>query len=131
MWYQIGEFMVRTTDTRFGRALFAAVLAVIVGGTEVAIHVFAEGLTNHHRAVAAVDGLLIAAVVFFLTYIQARAVTERRGHLVDEFRKVADLNHNVRNALQQIQLAAHVASDDQLEIINSAVEKIDLTIRRL
>jgi phage terminase Nu1 subunit (DNA packaging protein) len=51
--------------------------------------------------------------------------------VVEELARVAELNHNVRNALQVIRHSHTLERDEQAEAIVASVDRIDETLRRL
>jgi len=64
-----------------------------------------------------------------LLFLHARG--ERRKAIRDELRRVMELNHNVRNALQTIVYANQADAAEQHKMIVDSVDRIDRTLREL
>ena len=61
-----------------------------------------------------------------------RDARDRQRAIDARLRMVAEMNHEVRNALNLIQLSAHVTHNRQsIENISSAVERIQRTLREV
>lgn len=74
----------------------------------------------------------VSLFVFVLSYVELTAVRERRVRVMREARTIAELNHNIRNALQAIQYATHLSLDNRhIEIVTSAVDRIDNILHEL
>ncbi len=70
----------------------------------------------------------IAGILAFL--LTLRLARERRQFLTERLRIVAALNHGIRNALELIQLTAHMTHDaEAIEQIGGAVEHIQRSLR--
>ncbi len=127
---RLGNFLVETTDDALGRALLVYSIGLLAG-----LIAFAADATIEHfspRYASGLVAMIIGLAFGIITYIEVQAVQQRRRKVLDELRVVAKLNHNVRNALQSIQYAAHLStSSDNLQIINESVRRIDDTLREL
>ncbi|MDT8066980.1 MAG: hypothetical protein ROO76_02315 [Terriglobia bacterium] len=127
---RLGNFLVETTDDSLGRAMLVYAIAIIAGAIA-----FAADATIEHFAPRYASELLAAVIgVAFgiITLVEVQAVQQRRQKVFEDLRVVASLNHNVRNALQSIQYAAHLsAPSEHLQIINESVHRIDETLREL
>jgi hypothetical protein len=127
---RLGNFLVETTDDALGRALLVYGIAMIAGAIAFAADATIEHFSPRYASelLASVIGLVFAII----TFVEVQAVQQRRRKVYDELRVVAALNHNVRNALQSIQYAAHLSAPaEHLQIINDSVRRIDETLREL
>lgn len=61
------------------------------------------------------EAVAVRFFVFIGSYAEVRAVNARRQRLVREVSKIAELNHQVRNALQSIRYAAHLGTESKVE----------------
>lgn len=131
MLFEVGQWLVRRTETRANRIAFTVAVGFVAG-------VFEAVLDSWLRLHAGADwrlafdagsvGLLVAS----LTYIEVVAVQIRRKRVASEIQVVAELNHNVRNALQAISYAVRLPeTENQVEIIENCVQRIDATLRDL
>lgn len=127
---RLGNFLVETTDDALGRALLVYAIALISGIIAFAANTVIELFSPKYASelLAMVIGLAFGII----TFIEVQAVQQRRRKVLEDLRVVASLNHNVRNALQSIQYAAHLPTSSQnLHIINDSVRRIDETLREL
>jgi hypothetical protein len=104
------------------------VAALAEYGTHIAVaHMSARQIEIH----AAVDATAIGLVTVTLIGSLIVLVRVRRRMVVEELARVAELNHNVRNALQVIRHSHTLERDEQAEAIVASVDRIDETLRRL
>jgi hypothetical protein len=76
-----------------------------------------------------VDGLIsfAFAAVLFKLMLAARA---RHRKVVQQLETIAELNHQIRNALDEIQLTVHLTHNEQvIQNIHAAVRRIDCALR--
>jgi hypothetical protein len=130
--YRLGNLLFQISEHFWTRFTFAAVAAAAVA----IVHVAAHESVMYPLAVRWIanigDVISVSAFVFALTYIELTALRERRVKVLREVTTITELNHNVRNALQAIQYATHLSPDrTQIEIVTSAVERIDNILREL
>ncbi len=127
---RLGNFLVETTDDALGRALLVYAIAFLAG-----VIAFAADATIEHFSPKYASELLamVIGVAFgVITFVEVHAVQQRRRKVFEDLQVIASLNHNVRNALQSIQYAAHLStSSEHLQIINESVRRIDDTLREL
>lgn len=104
--------------------LFAAAIEYLAHTTLLSAHLSADigALVD-----AATIGVLFSALVWVLL-VGARA---RRRVVLRHLRVVAELNHNVRNALQLIVDSHYLPPPQQTEAILASVSRIDRTLRLL
>ena len=127
---RLGNFLVETTDDALGRALLVYSIALMAGIIAFSADSIIERFSPRYASelLAMVIGLAFGVI----TFIEVQAVQQRRRKVLEELQVIASLNHNVRNALQSIQYAAHLStSSDHLHIINDSVRRIDDTLREL
>ena len=130
MLYEIGTFLVELTESKTGVFIFGVAsglisAAVVLGTTHV--------LQNSHvGSVTMLVALSVGLTTAILGWIEAAATRSRRLRVFEDVAKVAELNHQVRNALQAIQYATHMpAGIEQIEMIDDGVKRIDQTLRHL
>jgi hypothetical protein len=119
MLYRLGKLLVEVAESRSGVLAFGFASGLLAAGVQI-------GITHLTRFLCFTESTLFPAVcigvfVAALSWIEAEAVRQRRLRVVDDVAKVANLNHNVRNALQAIQYAAHLSvGTGQIQIIDKA-----------
>jgi two-component sensor histidine kinase len=131
MWYEVGQWLVRRTQTRWNRILFVFATGLGAALFEAFLDTWlTRNAGKDWRLVldAGSVGLLVAAI----TYIEIVAVQFRRKRIAEEMQVVAELNHQVRNALQTISYAVRLPeAENQVEMIEGCVRRIDRTLRQL
>ena len=125
------QWLVRRTETRFNRILFTLGIGVLAGGFEAVLDYW----LRIHAGVEwrlAFDAVSVGLLVALITYVEIAAVQVRRKRMEMELHSIAELNHNVRNALQAISYAIRLPeTEGHVEIIDDCVHRIDMTLREL
>ncbi len=83
------------------------------------------------EALQAQDAILSAALAAALVWVLLMGLRMRRKQVEEQLRAVADLNHNVRNALQVIFASDFLPQSDRASAILESVERIDRTLNAL
>jgi hypothetical protein len=88
---------------------------------------------DHHRDLLAIDGLVSGTLAGTLVWIVLGLVHGRRRRLIEYVRRVADLNHHIRNAMQVIVYQATLSHTDPQEIeqVESAVRRVDAALHEI
>jgi hypothetical protein len=77
------------------------------------------------------DSIVVAAIVATLVSMVLAEARARRKSLLRHLRNVAELNHQVRNALQTIVYSNYLAPPQQAAAVLESVNRIDRTLREL
>ena len=80
---------------------------------------------------AGVQGAIVGLGAGAGFWILLASLRERRMRLADELRRLAELNHTVRNSLHIIALAHHTADEAHKAIILESTARIDEKLREL
>jgi hypothetical protein len=80
---------------------------------------------------AVIDATIIGAVAATIGALALIGVRERRKRDIEHLRTVAELNHQVRNALQVIVDDYYLSREAHTEAVISSVDRIDRTLRSL
>jgi hypothetical protein len=80
---------------------------------------------------SAVDAAIIALMAALLVYTLLRQWRLRRAMVVRELNTVAELNHQVRNALQTIVYSQYVQQQDQARAVLESVDRIAKTLNEV
>jgi hypothetical protein len=79
-----------------------------------------------------VQAIIVAVVAGFALWLILNGINDRRKLIEDELRRVAELNHTLRNALEVIVLAHHTVSDyEHKAIVLESTNRIDEKMREL
>jgi predicted MarR family transcription regulator len=132
MRYELGKAIVEVADSPLRIGCVVAGCGVIAGVFEYAIHTAAESYNASAFVHALVDASLVsvsASLVVLLVLLSAR---ERRKRVLDDVRRIAELNHHVRNALQVVVHSQYVPpSNDQRKAVLESADRIEKTLREL
>lgn len=124
--------VLRTLSNSQSAVAFACFVALIAAGTaKLATVLFLARLGTPPRFMeyqdAVITGILAAALVWaFLEVERARRREQQR-----QIQVVADLNHNVRNALAVILASEYLCQTDKATAILQGVERIDRTLQAI
>lgn len=111
--------------------LGVASVAILFGFFEFAVSRWFIGVNispNLHATLQAAIVGLGAGVALWLVLL---GMIDRRRILSDELRRVAELNHIVRNSLEVIVLAHHSADCDHKIMVLECTDRIDKTLKEL
>lgn len=130
--YAAGNRIANLCDSRLGFVCSAGFAAVLAGCTEFAVHEALTRLSAPEVFHAALDALLMGLATAIMTSFLLLAIRERHRRMLQEVRRVAELNHNVRNALQVIVHSQYLPKSEQdADAILDSVQRIDDSLRDL
>ena len=98
------------------------------------IHIFAMRMSVSPQAQTGIESVLLCCAAALAPFLLLIAARERRRLVVDDLRRIAQLNHEVRNALQVIVYGEYESAATPTEhrtAILGSVEQIDTTLRQL
>ena len=132
MRYRIGRTIVEITDSPVRMAV-AVVLSGAVAGT---LEYVVQASVRHARTPALVqavaNALIVGLAVSIIMLLILLSTRERRRRVLDDIRKIAELNHHIRNALQVVVDSQYLPqSQEQREAVLASVDRIDKTLREL
>ena len=129
--------VLRRTVKRFdyGSTSFShsVVAAVTIGLIVAAVAVILDATWTQHATVWYVRAIGIGTLQLSLVTVLVTAVLEqRRKRLVRRTLELAFLNHHIRNALVQVQLADNVPDGDRRhQLLDEAIERVSSTLTRI
>jgi Co/Zn/Cd efflux system component len=130
--YTVGNRIAHLCDSRLGFVCSTAFAAVLAGLTEFAVHEALTRLSAPEIFHAALDAILMGFATAIITSFLLLAIRERHRRMLQEVRRVAELNHNVRNALQVIVHNQYLPQSEQdADAILESVQRIDDSLRDL
>jgi hypothetical protein len=77
-----------------------------------------------------IDSIITAMLASWISYVFLHTARSRRQEVLVQIRKIAELNHHVRNCLQVILGAEALRQAPAKEVLES-VHRIDTTLKRL
>ncbi len=113
--------------------LIAATLAsgAIAGVGEYVIHTAVTGAQLWLDLPTLLDSGIMATITAVLMYIALRGWRVRRMLLLQRLLMVAELNHNVRNALQMLLYSPYLPPKEQTQAVLESVDRIESTLKEL
>ena len=115
-------------------AAVVGVFALSAGLLGYIIHIFVMRMNVSTQAQTGIEAALLCCVAALAPLLLLIAARERRRRVVDDLRRIAQLNHEVRNALQVIVYGEYESAATPAEhrtAILGSVEQIDKTLRQL
>ncbi len=104
---------------------------VIAGILEYIIHTAATGAQLRADRPTLIDSAVMAFVTAILVYIAMAQWRARRLLLLQRLQTIAELNHNVRNALQRLMYSQYLPPREQTQAVLESVDRIESTLREL
>lgn len=131
MFAPIGGFIGKLSDKPFHTTVAVATSVPFFGAFEFMVHELLAGLGLPGLADALLDALLVGLCFAFAVWVLLVGNRERRLRVRHELERIAELNHEVRNALQVI-VHSHFDTDPQRrDMILESATRIDAVLKRL
>ncbi|MFB3815210.1 MAG: hypothetical protein ACE14L_13975 [Terriglobales bacterium] len=131
MRYRVAKAIAEMTDSPIKTGVASAIVGVCAALLEYGVHRVAQGLGSTSGVHIAIDVGAIGISVGLLIWFLLSATHARRRRVLQHVRNVAELNHQVRNALQVIVCSQHKADPAHSAMIMESVQRIDRTLREL
>jgi hypothetical protein len=118
---------------RWRMPLAGLVAGVFVATTKTAVAVMLLNDPWRHERLLATDGVISGTLSGAMVWILLGLVHGRRRRLIEYVRRVADLNHHIRNAMQIILYQATLtqADPEQIEQVENAVRRVDAALHEI
>lgn len=118
---------------RWRMPLAGLVAGLLVAFTKTGLAVMLLNDPWHHEGLLTTDAVVSGTLAGALVWILLGLVHGRRRRLIEYVRRVADLNHHIRNAMQVIVYQATLANadPDQLEQVETAVRRVDAALHEI
>jgi hypothetical protein len=108
--------------------MVGVVVWVLMAGMDLLATMYDNAVTVPMATLNSLVGLACGALLFKLML----AERTRQRQVVERLRMIAEINHHIRNALDRIELTAHVTHDRQLiDDIEGGVQRIQWALREL
>jgi hypothetical protein len=127
----LSEGIAHLADCPTASALAVCVLGAGSGSVEYVVHTLIMRKGPSGLVYAFVDASIIGAVAALVGTLVIVGIRERRRRELEHIKTVAELNHQVRNALQIIAESRYLREPTQTEAVLASVDRIDRTLRSL
>jgi hypothetical protein len=130
----VGFRIIDALDSRGKSTGLALLIGLLFGSVQFGLLVglVQHAISVHNRLV--VQFVITSAGVAAISYFLLLGARARRIAVLEHVRKVAELNHNIRNALQIILASQYVSTertDSDRKLVVESVERIDTTLQHL
>lgn len=118
---------------RWRMPLAGLAAGVFVAITKTGVAVMLLNDPSRHEGLLATDAVVSGILSGAMVWILLGLVHGRRRRLIEYVRRVADLNHHIRNAMQIIVYQATLthADPDQIEQVENAVRRVDAALHEI
>lgn len=124
-----GTFLVQLADSRLRIAAATIVSGLIAAGAELVAHITIGG--QRAGVHATVDASSVGAFAMLASAGLLSATRERRKLVLHEMERVAQLNHEIRNALQIIMHSHYGEGSEHAAMVLESVQRIEKTLKTL
>lgn len=128
---RFGTFLMQLCDSRRRVIVASLVTGAAAGAVEFAVHRAIRMMSLPNEMHGALDAASVAVAVTVGIGALLLAARERRKRVLQQVARVAELNHQVRNALQVIVHSQYVADSRHTAIVLESVERIERTLKEL
>lgn len=129
MFDQLRNLTSSVSDRRTVKAVL--VVFVICGAVQFALHVVLTRLGVSDLVDAAMDAGLVGSFLGLVFWLLLVGAHERQTRMREDLERLAELNHEIRNALQVIGYAQFDASFERRVMVLESVNRIDIVLKRL
>lgn len=131
MFRALGRMVGYLSDTPLRMGVAVVVSAVLLGAIEFMVHELLRNLNVSPLTDAALDALLLGLSSGLAVWILLTGQHERRARVRQDLLRIAELNHEIRNALQVISYSQFDATAKQRDLVIESVSRIDDVLRRV
>jgi hypothetical protein len=131
MYRQVGSLIGYISDSPFRTRLAVALGVLALALVEFSLHVWLASIGVPPLPDALIDATLIGFVFGILLWFVLIGIRDRRARLRQDLERIAELNHEIRNALQVIAHSQYDAEIRHKEIVLESVSRIDTVLKRV
>lgn len=128
---RLGTFLVELYGSRWKSILAVVVVGVCTGLSEYFLDIYLRRIEINQALDDLMDACVVGLASAAVAGIWLLAARERRKRVLQEMSKIAQLNHNIRNALEVIVHSHYVPGDDHTNCVLDSVESIERTLEEL
>ncbi len=127
---RVGRFLLQAREKGWERIAVILGVFLIFGCADFAVEWLLSVTHVPLTAHGAIDGALVGGFAGSVTWILLEATRKERARLRREVEQEAQLNHEIRNALEVIGQAGYLSSDVNLKsIVSDSVQRIDSILK--
>lgn len=129
--FRFGTFLFQLFDSRIRIVLTGCVVGAIAAFIEFVVHEVIRTISVSEDLHAALDAISVGIALGGVACALMFVARERRKRVLRDMTRVAELNHNVRNALQVIAHSHYGVPSDHAAMVLESVERIEKTLKTL
>ncbi len=131
MFHRLGVLIGHVSDTP-SQTWIAVLLGIPAFGlTQFAFHLGLAWLGASPLTDAAIDATLAGIFFGAVLWLLLSAIRERRVRVRQDVKRIAELNHEIRNALEVIAYAHFDAESKHRAMVLESVNRIDVVLKRI
>ena len=128
---QLGDFIGRISDTPTYRGMAVGFSIIFFGSVEFIVHKLVGSLRLPTDAVAVLNAGVLGVSFGLAVWLLLVGNCERRTRVREDLERIAELNHEVRNALQVIAHSHFDADSAHREMVMDSVARINAVLKRV
>jgi hypothetical protein len=125
---RIGKALLHISQSGGKMSLAIGAFALIAGGFEYLVMIMLRRVRLVPALGDAVDSLLIAVLAGVIAWLMLTGIRERRRRVLSQLQLVAELNLNVRTALEAILVRQYNPDMEQTVLLIQSLDRIDKTL---
>ncbi len=131
MRHRVSRLITLITSSKRAVGITTVVILIMVGPLKFTLVRTLLSMGLPRELLQAQDAILTAALAAALVWVLLMAVRVRHAQQEEQIRVVADLNHNLRNALQVIFGSDYLLQSDKATALLESAERIDHSLQIL
>lgn len=131
MFHRLGVLIGRVSDSPSQTSIAVLLAIPAFGLTQFAFHLGLRRLGASPLADAAIDAALVGIFFGLVSWSFLTAIGERRIRVREDLKRIAELNHEIRNALEIITYSQFDAESKRRSMVLESVNRIDVVLRRI
>ncbi len=128
---RVGRFISDAPEGQTQRALLLSAIFVVFGGADFFIEWMLGRAQLHPATHGMIDGVIVGALAVLTAWFFLRAARSQAVSARFRIQQEAQLNHEIRNALEVIGQAGYMITDLKLKsVVSDSVKRIDRILRK-
>jgi arginine exporter protein ArgO len=130
MFQQVGRFLLEAREKRRTRIAAIVIIFIVFGSVDFFVAWMVDATRLPLAAHGTVDGIIVGGGAAFTAWFALEAADRERQRITKGLEQEAQLNHDIRNALEVITQAGYLISDLDLKgVVRDSVTKIDSILK--
>jgi hypothetical protein len=131
MFGRLGQFIGHVSDNPSHTRIAVVMSVLIFGAVEGTVHELIAQLDMPPVSGALIDGILVGGSFGLAVWVLLVGNRERRMRVHEDLKRISELNHEIRNALEVIMHSHFDADAKHRDIVMESVTRIDAVLKRV